>query len=217
MAVIPLYHKLRRSIHRKIALAQDIIIMKLYERFPEAVLHGGTAIWRCYGSNRFSEDIDIYLPPKNKSRENLEMFLKSLEQQGFSLAKFKMTDNGFFSKLMREGVEVRLEAVFKSINASVKQFELSDSTFTNVYTLQPEELIMEKMAAYKKRKKVRDLYDIYFLLRFVSDRKFVEKYLRGFSGSFENPVDPDNIKAIIISGAVPDAGKLIREIRIWAK
>ncbi|MEM1546291.1 MAG: nucleotidyl transferase AbiEii/AbiGii toxin family protein [Candidatus Methanomethylicia archaeon] len=51
--------------------------MEIYNSFPEAVIHGGTAIWRCYGSNRFSEDVDVYLPLTVKM-VNIENFLNNL-------------------------------------------------------------------------------------------------------------------------------------------
>ena len=74
MVVLPLHHKLKKKIHKTIALAQDILVMKMYEKFPNAIIHGETAIWRCYGSNRFSEDVDVYLQPKDKNKKILEDF-----------------------------------------------------------------------------------------------------------------------------------------------
>ena len=59
--MIPLILKLKKATHREIAKAQDLIVETLYEVFETAVFHGGTAIWRCYKGNRFSEDIDIYM------------------------------------------------------------------------------------------------------------------------------------------------------------
>jgi predicted nucleotidyltransferase component of viral defense system len=75
MVTIPLYHKLKKKIHKTIALAQDILIIKMYEKFANAVIRGGTTIWRCYGSNRFSEDVDVYLPLKNKNKKHLRISL----------------------------------------------------------------------------------------------------------------------------------------------
>jgi predicted nucleotidyltransferase component of viral defense system len=58
---IPLSQRLKRRQHIEIARLQDIVMETLYRVFPESVLHGGTAIWRCYSGSRFSEDIDVYL------------------------------------------------------------------------------------------------------------------------------------------------------------
>jgi len=55
MEKIPLHLKLKRKSHKDIARLQDIVIDVLYKIFPNAILHGGTAIWRCYNGNRFSE------------------------------------------------------------------------------------------------------------------------------------------------------------------
>ena len=45
----------------KIASLQDYIVELIYSKLePSAILYGGTAIWRCYGGMRFSENLDIY-------------------------------------------------------------------------------------------------------------------------------------------------------------
>jgi len=54
MVSIPLILKLKKKSEKEIAYAQDIVVGELYKFFPDAVIHGGTAIWRCYQGNRFS-------------------------------------------------------------------------------------------------------------------------------------------------------------------
>jgi hypothetical protein len=58
MSSIPLALKLKKRTHRTVAYAQDLIVPQIYVSFPFSVVHEGTAIWRCYGGNRFSEDKD---------------------------------------------------------------------------------------------------------------------------------------------------------------
>jgi predicted nucleotidyltransferase component of viral defense system len=217
MVVLPLHHKLKKKIHRTIALAQDILIMKMYEKFPNAVIHGGTAIWRCYGSNRFSEDVDVYLQPRDKNKKILEDLFDNLKALGFLIRKFKLTNNTLFSKLSYENVEIRFEATFKDIKSIVKPFELTDGTFMNVLTLSAEDLILEKILAYRKRKKVRDVYDINFLLKFVNNRKKIEKKLKEFLKTFEKPVDEKELSALIISGVAPSTKTILEEIASWVR
>jgi predicted nucleotidyltransferase component of viral defense system len=217
MVVLPLHHKLKKKIHRTIALAQDILIMKMYEKFPNAVIHGGTAIWRCYGSNRFSEDVDVYLQPRDKNKKILEDFFDNLKALGFLMRKFKLTNNTLFSKLSYENVEIRFEAAFKDIKCIVKPFELTDGTFMNVLTLSAEDLILEKILAYRKRKKVRDVYDINFLLKFVNNREKIEKKLKEFLKTFEKPVDEKELSALIISGVAPSTKTILEEITSWVR
>ncbi|TDA31485.1 MAG: hypothetical protein DSO04_03905 [Hadesarchaea archaeon] len=78
MEKIPLYLRMRRERHRKVAVLQDMVVEALYRAFPRAVLHGGTAIWRCYSGNRFSEDLDVHLG----SREGLENLFRELGEPG---------------------------------------------------------------------------------------------------------------------------------------
>jgi predicted nucleotidyltransferase component of viral defense system len=214
---IPLYQKLRKKNHKDIALAQDILIIELYKKFPDAVIHGGTAIWRCYGSNRFSEDVDIYLPKKYKNKETLEDFFEQLKASGLELIKFKLTNTTLFSKLIYGEAEIRLEAVFKEVESVLKSFELTDGNSMNVLTLSAEDFILEKILAYKKRKMVRDLYDIYFLLSFVSDKEKINKKLKDFIENIEKPLDEKNLPALIISGVSPKVDEMIKVIKAWVK
>lgn len=57
---IPLEKRLRKRAQLEVALLQDEVIDLLYNIDSRLVLHGGTAIWRCYGGSRFSEDLDLY-------------------------------------------------------------------------------------------------------------------------------------------------------------
>ncbi|MEK6826160.1 MAG: nucleotidyl transferase AbiEii/AbiGii toxin family protein, partial [Nanoarchaeota archaeon] len=96
MTNIPLNLKLKKRVQRDLAYAQDILIGELYRFFPDAIIHGGTAIWRCYNGNRFSEDIDVYIPKHNEIINN---FFKSLEIRGFSIVKKRIKENSLYSKL----------------------------------------------------------------------------------------------------------------------
>ena len=65
----------------RLAELQDEVIDIIYNRVePDAILYGGTAIWRCYGGSRFSEVIDIYL-----SNAGLSTFIRSLPKHGLRL------------------------------------------------------------------------------------------------------------------------------------
>jgi len=217
MPKIPLEKRLKKIMHKKIAFAQDLLIDSIYSHFPQAVVHGGTAVWRCYSGNRFSEDIDTYIPKKLDKEETFNNFVDSLKSKGFHVKKFKRTANSVFSKFELSGVEIRFEAVFKAIkNFIVKPYELADGTFMNVYTLSAEDLFLEKILAYKNRGKIRDLYDIWFLINLVADTNKIKKYL-DFPVDFEEPDDYNTLKALIIFGAVPSSKDLVEGVRIWVK
>jgi predicted nucleotidyltransferase component of viral defense system len=217
MVILPLVKKLKKKIHKTIALAQDIIVLETYEKFPSTVIHGGTAIWRCYGSNRFSEDIDVYFPLSLKN-ENFNLFLNNLEKKGLKIEKFKKTNNSIFCKFLYSETTVRFEVVFKDVkNYITKKFEMSDGTFILVKTLRAEDLIKEKVLTYLKRKKIRDLYDIFFLLNFVEKKEEIKKDLKKLMNDFEKPIDEKELKVLIISGSIPSLEEMINEIKKWVK
>jgi len=219
MVVLPIDKKLKKRAHKNIALAQDILVMEIYNSFPAAVIHGGTVLWRCYGSNRFSEDIDLYLPLAIKEKEKvLEEFLNSLRRNGFTVDKFKRTNKSIFAKFSYLDSVIRFEAVFKNIkNFVTKHFEMSDGTFILVNTLKPDDMIIEKISAYLKRRKVRDFYDIFFLLRFVEEKEEIKKPLARLVGEFKKPEDEKELKTLIISGSVPIVEKMLEEVKAWVR
>ena len=215
---IPLQLKLKKGAHRATGSAQDFLVTELYNFFPTAVLHGGTAIWRCYQGNRFSEDVDIYLPAVYRRENKMLEFFDVLKKKGFSVKKFKRTRNAVFSKLIYQGAEVQLEILFKDVkNRVLKEFELLDGTFITVYTLSPESLLIEKISTYVSRKKIRDFYDIFFLVRLVKEKQEVNAELKKFLSSFKEPSDEYLLKSLIIFGLIPKLSEMLSYLKRWAK
>ena len=70
---------------------------------------------------------------------------------------------------------------------------------------------------YLKRKKIRDLYDIYFLLNYTENKKIIRNHLKKLIENYGNPVDEANLANIIIMGAVPNSNELLMEIKRWVK
>lgn len=210
MTEIPIILKLKKQMQKNIALAQDIIVKELFSVFDDAVLHGGTAIWRCYSGDRFSEDIDVYIP---KDEKRLEVFFKTLESKGFVIEKKKINENGLYSSLIFNRTIVRFEAFFKKIKGSLKEYENCKGNFSTINTLAPEELIKEKVQAYQNRFKIRDLYDIFFLLRHVKDKRIVREDLRILINNFKKPIDESNLKIILLESITPSSNDLLNYIK----
>jgi predicted nucleotidyltransferase component of viral defense system len=208
--MIPLILRLKKTSHREIARAQDIMIESLYEVFENAVFHGGTCIWRCFNGNRFSEDIDVYIP---KDRDKINQFFEILEKKGLTIERKKISEQSIFSTLKFNRTIVRFEAIFKKSEGHLKDYETAEGNFLAVYSLNQEELIIEKVATYLKRFKIRDLYDIYFLLRYVDDISSVRKFLTELLDKFKKPIDEKDLKVIILEGIVPMTTQMINYIQ----
>ena len=216
MQAIPLAERLRKRVHKTVAAAEDILVMESFNSFPGSVLHGGTAIWRCYKGNRFSEDVDLYLLSPGSSR--LDRFIKNLDRKGLRKQKLKATENTIFGKFSYLGVFVRFEASLRTPTEPVlRPFELLDGGIIMVRTLSQPQLILEKVSAYLARRKVRDLYDIFFLLQTLEMISAVKGRLSELLRGFRRPVDEAQLRAVIISGSVPTVENMLEVIRNWAR
>ncbi len=211
MVKIPLVLRLKKQIHRNVAEAQDLIVRALYDIFPDAVLHGGTAIWRCYNGNRFSEDVDAYI---FKEQGKIKEFFENLKRVGFAVHKKKVSERSIFSTLELNRTIVRFEALFKgaSEKSSLREYETADGNFITVNTLSPESLVKEKVDAYLNRAKVRDFYDIFFLIRYAESKE-ISSYLKKLVENFKKPVDEKELRVLLIEGIIPDTEKMLDYIK----
>ncbi|MBS3159728.1 nucleotidyl transferase AbiEii/AbiGii toxin family protein [Candidatus Woesearchaeota archaeon] len=200
--------------HKDVAYAQDIIVEELYKVLPNTVIHGGTAIWRCYKGNRFSEDIDVYM---DLEKEKIDLLFENLKKLGFIIIKKRIKGNSLYSVLSLNDTQVQLEAVFKKENKFLKEYETSQGLFLNVYTLTPEDLIKEKTKTYLKRRKIRDLYDVFFLLRYVKNKEEIKNELEQFILNFEQSIDPENLQIMILTPPIPTIKEMKEYIERWVK
>jgi len=212
MIRIPLQIKLKREIHRRIAYAQDLIVKEVYAVFNKAVLHGGTAIWRCYNGKRFSEDLDFYLP---NDKRKIDVLFENLKKAGFEIKKKKISENSIYSELELDRISVRLEATFQKASRVICDYEMSDGNIISVYSLTPESFLIERSSTYLRRFKVRDLWDVFFLLKMI-DNPEVIKEIGSLIKNYKKPADEEYLKVILLEGIIPSADEMINYIsRKW--
>lgn len=157
---------------------QDIILFILYQEFgKELVFKGGTALSKCYGLDRFSQDLDFTL----YSKKDLKPILTSgLERFfiPFELKERKYEDGkkiilriegplyiGNRGSLCRIELDISLrEKVFLDPKRKrIGRFLPEIPSFT-VIVMSNEEILAEKVRSILTRDIARDVYDIKFLL-----------------------------------------------------
>ena len=99
---------------------------------------------------------------------------------------------------------------------SLKEYETADGNFITVYTLTPEGFLEEKINTYLNRMKIRDLYDIFFLLRYANKDQSIKDKVKKFAVNFKKPIDEKDLKILILEGLVPETEKMVQYIKNWS-
>jgi len=134
---------------------------------------GGTALRLLFKSPRFSEDLDF---SAGMTQYHLERLLSKTadrvrkEIERFDTRESKPTSGGYLAEYYAELEE---ESVSIEVNISLrKSFQSEPVLVTSplappyqCLVLATKELVKEKLAALLSRKKPRDFFDLYFLLR----------------------------------------------------
>jgi predicted nucleotidyltransferase component of viral defense system len=216
LPTIPIAMKLRRRTHMEVAQAQDLMVLGTFDVFPAAVIHGGTAIWRCYGGNRFSEDVDFYLPPSARRRTGV--LSEDFTRKGLAEQKLRETSNSVYARFGSGASSVRFEASFRKVTGVVvRRYEMVDGSFATARTLSPESMLAEKAGAYLGRRKVRDIYDVFFLVHIADRTAPAVEAVRRMLSRFAPPTDERSLRAVVIAGSATTIADMMEEIGRWAK
>lgn len=164
---------------------QHLFLSQLYkiEDAGELLFKGGTALRIIYSSPRFSEDLDfsIFNTEPHQQKDFIEdiftQVLVEIEKVGIKVElgpKPGPTSEGYYGDATFKIYDYPLAQV--SINVSSRngrdiegEVDSIANDFVptyNVFHLPQEELVEEKIfSALLKRKKARDFYDLYFIMR----------------------------------------------------
>ena len=212
----PLARRLKRRNHREVAFAQDVLVDEAYDAYPACTLHGGTAIWRCYGGTRFSEDLDAYIP--GGTHEADSRFRRGVAAKGGRELEFKRTGSTVLAKFEIGGGVVSFEGALRDPPGSeVRGYETLEGGSAMVSVLPPGELLAEKASAYADRRKVRDLYDVLFLTEVVQAGRKTRAAVRSLLEGYAPPVDGAELKALVLAGAAPAPGEMVEALERWAR
>lgn len=167
------------------------------DKMDKMYFKGGTALRLLYGSPRFSEDLDFDSSLENIAPIETAVITTLAEAQrdgvGTELDEAKETSGGYLSTMRftvgGDTVPMRIEISFRDRAKKADAATITSDLFPDytIVQLTKEQLVGGKIAALLSRKKPRDFYDFYFLLRhgMLSKKKkeLFEDVLHALKGS----------------------------------
>ena len=180
----------------KIASLQDHLMDLIYSRVePSALLYGGTAVWRCYGGMRFSEDLDIYM-----KKSSVEDLLALLPKYGLKLS-WRDPEFPTNVRITNDDVSVLIEAKEGTGENTIREYYRTDGSSLTINVLTPTELFVRKIEAYLGRRLVRDIYDLFVLTKFLDKEDYlIRSSLSNFLDAMQSPSDEKILGSLIYAG-----------------
>jgi len=139
-------------------------LKKLNEESDAFILKGGTALMICYNLNRFSEDIDL-----DCTHQKLKEFVRRFcDSEGYSFRVGQETDttHRFFIHYDENNKPLKIEVSYRNKKISPNTYNKVNGI--QVYTI--DRLCQLKSGAYQNRDKIRDLYDLSFIINHYYDK-----------------------------------------------
>lgn len=208
----PIEVRLRDSKQIALARLQDMIVEAAMEVEPKIILHGGTAIWRCYNGNRFSEDVDIYATDTQVKGLN-QLLTWALSKRGARM-EYPIYTNHVIG-VTSDDARSKLEAMKLPRGIKPAQVEYTRASGSKMFvnTLSVQDFIAEKANTYIKRRYIRDLYDLYHLVTIEKPDKATGRLLRRFINGVEKPIDESKLKDLVYMGIAPSFDTMITTIK----
>lgn len=179
---------------------QEIILFSLYKEFgKELVFKGGTALTKCYGFDRFSEDLDF---TSNEDKDFKKIINKTLnafyieyevQEKTYEDAK-KITykikgplynENRISLCKIEIDVSLRektiLETETKKIGLQIEQIPSFE-----VIAMNEKEIFAEKIRAILTRNSARDIYDLYHLIKkgIKTEKELIQEKLKNYKEKY---------------------------------
>ncbi len=221
---------------------QDIALMNTCREFGnKLVFKGGTCLYKIYQLNRFSEDLDFTATRNFRNEEffnRLPYFFKLLninthiktEKFGNSLNIYLDCNGPLYegrketSRTVILNISFRERVILPAIRAQYLPSYKEVRPF-DIFAMSESEILAEKIRAIYTRKKARDVYDLWYLIKVKSvkpDISLIKKKLSRAETTFsqdtllakieEKRRSWDNDLAALVPGNLPKFTQVRNEI-----
>lgn len=219
----------------------EMLLFSISKRASDKlVFKGGTALYKFYGLNRFSEDLDFTLNRGIIDKNFFKLVLQDLDKLNVKgwikdYEEYKNEINihlRFAGPLYKGNPE---DLCFASINISLRErtlepkmeFLVSDYNIPSfsIAVMQGAEILAEKIRAILTRDKARDVYDLWFLFKkgIELDEKLVNNKLKVYKLTYAREALLKRISSLengwkrdlgnLIIGSIPSFEEVVSYIR----
>lgn len=134
-----------------------LLFINKYDKHT-TILKGGTSLMFCYKLDRFSEDIDL-----DSTNKNIGKLIKeycTIKKYNFNIKKDTDTVKRFMIEFL-ENEKIKVEISYRNKNLTKERY--MNINGIDVYSI--DKIMGMKINAYNSRDKIRDLYDIVFIMK----------------------------------------------------
>lgn len=178
---------------------QDIVLFCIYKIYAnEMVFKGGTALSKCYGLDRFSEDLDFTATTQfstDKLKTQLNKFMKyEITEKTVAGNNLKITLNIYgplYNGIKYSTCKLILDISYREniiTKPNIKKIITNHKIPSfDVCVMSTEEIFSEKIRAIMTRDKARDVYDLYYLVlkKTKVDLNLVKEKLKSYEESWD--------------------------------
>ncbi len=219
----------------------ELLLFAIYSETGDSfVFKGGTALYKFYNLNRFSEDLDFTINARRIDiRKIIGMALRRLSALGLEgKSQIEAYRNEVNARLSFRGPLYdgsKESMAFVAINCSLREKPLivkkelfvpsyREIPSFDVFVMGSEEILAEKVRTIFARNKARDAYDLWFLLKrgAVPDAKLIGRKLKVCGLSFSKKIFAEKLGekeglfardlSGLIIGTLPEFGRIKAEI-----
>ena len=173
---------------------QDLFLFHIYKQTNLLVFKGGTALYKFYQLPRFSEDLDFSVLQQSDIKAILFLTVEKIPHA--KISEVKEMRESILCKIRCPGIitagnTIRID--ISTDNPVLSKFEVKnyippyiDINPFAARVMNIQEIIAEKIHALLARQKSRDVYDLFFILRFTTlDKELVLRKLNHFGMKFD--------------------------------
>ncbi len=140
----------------------EAFLLFLNKQTDQFVLKGGTALSLCYGLDRFSEDIDL----DGRKQDIKEIVKRFCVNHGvnFRVAKDTETVKRCIIDYGNDIHPLKIEVSYRNKNLDLEEASKDWTQISGIKVYGIDALARMKAMAYQGRDKIRDLYDLSFIV-----------------------------------------------------